>query len=84
MKFLSLVFFQGYVWILILPGVLVSFTAILDHRVRCHLPVETLTPVTVVSVALNSQPLPIFYVFLAYDLLGCVIIYFYTLRALQN
>ena len=50
MKVASLLFFHGYVWILILAGALGVFTATADHRLLFHLRVETLTPITAASL----------------------------------
>jgi Domain of unknown function (DUF4345) len=134
MKLLSLIFFNGYVWTLIVAGALGVFSATIDHRILFHLRVETLAPVTaaslvsqyrflraieagfgifafmfrknifesrpfnnlflgimflgvaarVVSVVLDGQPLPMFYAFLIFELVGGVVIYLYTRRTLRN
>ena len=88
MKFTESRFSQGYIWILILPGVLVNFTATVGSSRPLPLTCgDITTPVTVVSaVALKAaRLLPIFYVFLAYELIGCVIILFsHTRRTLRN
>lgn len=50
MKALSLLFFHGYVWTLILAGGIGVFSAQFDHRLLFDLPVSELKPQTAASV----------------------------------